>query len=142
MVNNESYLKTYNLVVGAQDDPNKIVHLVKAVQSSSVILNCSSWFDEKFNNKKIKYIVQWKLNNKDLLVDDLKHEFVNRHKTILKVNHLTINETNDEYVCLFDSNLISNYKLFVGGIFYFLNIIFKLFKLTKISIFSSSKYQR
>lgn len=115
LASNGTYLKTYNLVVNLLDDPNRRVNLVKSAQNGSVLLNCSSWFHEKFNNKKIKYIVQWKLNNKDIIVDDIKYEFANRHKTILKVNYLTINETNDEYSCLFDSNMISSYKLFVGG---------------------------
>ena len=118
VTNNGNYLTTYNLIVNSNESSKHITKLnLKSSVNKSIVLDCSTWFEtnKQFENKKIKYFPQWKLNGSDFNSNDLKYDFQNRHKTILKINNLTLNETNDEYTCLFDMKIISIFKLSIGG---------------------------
>ncbi len=110
ITNEGNFLLIYNLSVNSN-------HVVKSLQGTSAILDCSRWLLEYdgLKNKQTKNPLQWKLNGKELLIEDSKYEFLNKFNTILKINNLSESNNDQEYSCLCDTNVLFTFKLAVGG---------------------------
>jgi len=92
---------------------------ISTTKSSSVVLDCTWWFTTSLSDIKNMpgNLTKWTLNDADL-IDSVKYEYLNSYRTILRVNHLGVNDSSNVYTCRFSLKKnqvkISEFRLFVG----------------------------
>ena len=123
-----NYLTEYLIIVNPKPINVQLnTQNVRSVQNKSVILDCTWWFTDStmlFNKNIDKNLIEWKLNESIIIGENTdlpfkKYEFLDNSNTLLLINNLTLEETNDLYTCSFriDHHLIkkSIFNLFVGS---------------------------